>query len=128
MSNPTLLGGVISVEAAEKLAQFTLVKLNEDGKAVVAGADGAVFGAVTEKRDPENPLSSKLVAVHFAPHVVRLKVAGGDASGIKAGAAVYAAAAGEVAASGSVQVGVAARAGADGAVLVALSGLPHAAS
>ncbi|WP_276652457.1 hypothetical protein [Corynebacterium vitaeruminis] len=122
MSNPTFRSGPLTFVAAQKLEKFTLVAVNAEGKVAPAAATGGVFGAVTEKADPANNALPNNIAVHIGPSTVKLKVAGGDATGIKAGAAVFAAANGEVAASGTVQVGVAyANGGADGRVLTVLN-------
>ena len=126
MSNPVFTGGPIGFDAATRVEKFTLVKVNAEGKVEPAGATGAVFGAVTEIADPADNLRPNDVAVHYGVVAVKLKVAGGDASGIKAGAAVFAAANGEVAASGTVQVGVAVRNGDGDKVLTILNGLPVA--
>ena len=123
MSNPTFVQGPITFEAAQALEKFTLVAVDDDGKVAPATADGPVFGAVTEKADPALTTLPTNIAVYYGVAAVKLKVAGGDASGIKAGAAVFAAADGEVAASGTVQVGVAARDGSGDRVLTVLNGL-----
>lgn len=128
MSNPTFKHGPITFPAAQSLEKFTLVTVNADGAVAPAGATGAVFGAVTEKADPENAALPTDIAVHYGTAVVKLRVAGGDATGIKAGAAVFAAAAGEAAATGTVQVGVAARNGEGDRVLTVLNNLPTAAA
>lgn len=124
MSNPTFVQGPITFEAAQALEKFTLVAVNEEGKVAPAAADGPVFGAVTEKADPALTTLPTNIAVHYGVAAVKLKVAGGDATGIKAGAAVFAAANGEVSASGTVKVGVAARDGSGDRVLTVLNGLP----
>lgn len=126
MSNPTFKHGPITFPAAEALEKFTLVTVNDDGAVAPAAATGGVFGAVTEKADPENAALPTDIAVHYGTAAVKLRVAGGDATVIKAGAAVFAAAAGEVAASGTVQVGVAARNGEGDRVLTVLNNLPTA--
>lgn len=124
MSNPTFRQGPIGFEVESKIEQFRLVTVNENGKVEHASADGAVFGAVTEKRDAENHASSNQVAVHYGVAAVKIEV-DGDAAAIKAGAPVFAAADGKAAATGTIQVGVAARDGADTRVLTVLNGLPH---
>lgn len=123
MSNPVYRLGPITKEVASKVEQGRLVTVDGEGKVKHAGAEGAIFGAVTEKRDPESVLSAKTVAVHYGPAVVRLAVAG-EAKEIKAGAAVFAAADGKAAKSGSVQVGVAVEDGENGRVLTVLNSLP----
>lgn len=125
MSNPTFRQGPIGFEVESAVEQFRLVTVNANGKVEHASADGAVFGAVTEKRDASNPGSSDQVAVHYGVAAVKIEV-DGEASDIKAGAAVFAAADGKVSSAGSVQVGVAARDGEDTRVLVVLNRLPSA--
>lgn len=125
MSNPVFRLGPVTKYVAAKLEQGRLVTIDDDGKVKHAAASGAIFGAVTEKRDPESVLSSKTVAVHYGPAVVRLAV-DGDATAIKAGAAVYAAADGKAAAAGDVQVGVAVEDGVNDRVLTVLNSLPVA--
>ena len=120
MSNPTFRSGPITFEAAAKLEKFRLVTI-ADGKVKHAADTGGVFGAVTEKADPNNNALPTNVAVHIGPASVKLEVDGGDASAIKAGAAVFAAADGKVAATGTVQVGVAAWDGEGDRVLTVLN-------
>lgn len=127
MSNPTFRHGPIGFPVATAIEQFRLVSVNAEGKVEHAGADGPVFGAVTEKRDASNVMSSPDVAVHYGTAAVKLRV-DGDATAIKAGDPVYAADNGYAAASGTVQVGIAARNGEDDRVLTVLNGLPHAAA
>ena len=126
MSNPTFVQGPITFEAAEKVEKFTLVTVNGDGKIAPAGATGGVFGAVTEVADPDNATKPSHVGVHYGPAAVKLLVDGGDASAVQAGAAVFAAANGRVAAAGDVQVGVAVRDGEGDRVLTVLNNLPTA--
>lgn len=126
MSNPTFVQGPITFEAAEKVEKFTLVTVDDDGKIKPAGADGAVFGAVTEVADPGSYAKPNHVGVHYGPAAVKLLVDGGDATGFKAGDAVFAAAGGKVAKTGTVQVGVAVRAGEGERVLTVLNSLPTA--
>lgn len=126
MSNPTFVQGPISYPAGEKLTKFRLVTLT-DGKAMHAGATGSVFGAVSENADPASSAAASTVAVHFGNEAVKLEV-NGDATAIKAGAAVFAAANGKVSATGTVQVGVAAWDGSAGRVLTVLNQLPFTAN
>lgn len=105
MSNPTFVQGPITYPASTKLEKFRLVTL-ADGKVKHAAATGGVIGAVTEKADPANNALPTNIAVHMGPSSVKLTVEG-NATAIKAGAAVFAAADGKVAAEGTVQVGVA---------------------
>ena len=123
MSNPTFVQGPITFTAAQALEKFTLVAVNSEGKIAPADDDGPVFGAVTEKADPANSALPDDLAVHYGPAAVKLTV-DGDASAIKAGSPVYAAANGRAAASGTVQVGVAARDGSGDRVLTVLNRLP----
>lgn len=125
MSNPTFRQGPIGFEVAAAVEQFRLVTVNADGKVEHAGAEGPVFGAVTEKRDAADPRSSEQVAVHYGVAAVKLEVEG-DATAINAGAPVFAAADGKASDVGTVQVGVAARSGEGTRVLVVLNGLPAA--
>lgn len=124
MSNPTFVQGPVTFPAAVALEKFHLVTVNASGEVAYAGATGSVFGAITEKADPANAALPTNVAVHYGVAAVKLTVAGGDATGIKAGAAVFAAAGGEVAATGTVQVGVAARDGEGNRVVTILNQLP----
>ncbi|WP_068802074.1 hypothetical protein [Corynebacterium phoceense] len=127
MSNPVFTGGPISFDASARVEKGHLVTVDADGKVKHSDAAGAIFGAVTEIADPADNHRPNDVAVHYGDVAVKLKFAGGDATAIKAGAAIFAAANGEVAATGTVQVGVAARAGKGDAVLTILNGLPVAA-
>lgn len=124
MSNPKYVLGPISKAPKTKIEKFTLVTLNDDNTVSPAKAAGPVFGAVTEGADPGSKAKAQYAAVHVvgAP---KLRVAGGDASAIKPGAAIYAADNGEVAASGSLQVGVAVDAG-QGAYVTVLLAVPAA--
>jgi len=132
MSNPTYRHGPIGYGVVNTVDQFRLAKLvpgtkpGADVKVEFAGATGPVFGAVTERRDATNVMSAKDVAVHYGTSAVKLRVVGGDATAIKAGSPVFAAADGYVAATGTVLVGVAAWNGEDDRVLTVLNGLPAA--
>ena len=119
MSNPTFRSGPISYKAEEDVTKFRLVQVGENGVKHAAAA-GPVFGAVTEnatapkEEQPVNTLALDapgIVAVHIGPATVPLEV-DGDATAIKQGAPVYAAADGKVSATGSLLVGFAARPGA----------------
>lgn len=125
MSNPTFVQGPITFEAAEKVEKFTLVTVDGDGKIKTAAATGKIVGAVTEIADPENAAKPNFVGVHYGPAAVKL-LADGDAGEFKAGDAVFAAAGGKVAKTGTVQVGVAVRAGEGDRVLTVLNHLPTA--
>lgn len=132
MSNPTFRSGPISFAVKSDVKKFRLVKVESDGVSH-AGAEGAVFGAVTENGyAPADPATNSLVlnapntvAVHIGPATVPLEV-DGEASDIKAGDAVYAAADGKVSASGSAAIGVAARDG-EGSVVKTVLITPTAA-
>lgn len=125
MSNPTFRSGPISFEIAEDTEKFRLVTVNEDDKIAHAAADGAVFGAVTERgRLAADAAGARTLAVHYGDAAVKLETDGE----IAAGAAVYAAADGKASASGTVQVGVAVRATEGGKTLTILNGLPAAAA
>lgn len=128
MSNPTFVQGPIGFDAAVALDKFTLVAVNEDGAVEPATAAGPVFGVVTESADPNVTTKPTRIAVHYGVAAVKLRVAGGDASAIAAGAPVFAAADGLAAGTGTVQVGVAVRQGAGDKVLTILNGLPAAGS
>lgn len=119
MPNPTFRSGPISYKAEADVTKFRLVQVGAAG-VKHAEAAGPVFGAVTEnafaekETQPSNTLAldaPNIVAVHIGPATVPLEV-DGDATAIKQGAPVYAAADGKVSASGSLLVGVAARTGA----------------
>lgn len=117
MPNPTFRSGPITFAAKADVKKFRLVKV-ADGGVQHAADTGAIFGAVTENASaPKDPAANSLVlgasnnvAVHIGPATVPLEV-NGTATDIKAGAPVYAAADGKVAATGTVVVGVAARDG-----------------
>lgn len=118
MSNPTFRSGPITFAVKEDVTKFRLVQVDEKGVSH-ATASSAVFGAVTEngaaaaaaERGQIGVGYPTAVAVHIGPATVPLEVDGGDATAIKQGAPVYAAADGKVSASGTVLVGVAARNG-----------------
>ncbi|WP_151530536.1 MULTISPECIES: hypothetical protein [Corynebacterium] len=124
MSNPRFVQGPLTHKvAAASIEKYRLVKLTSDG-IEYAGAEAPVFGAVTEagakavEREPGDLRVGRpdVLAVHTAPAVVPLAC---DApEGVKAGAAVFAAAEGKVAATGSVVVGVANKDGVEGAATV----------
>lgn len=126
MSNPTFKHGAITFPAGEALEKFRLVTVGKDGAVKLAGATGAIFGVVTEKADPAVTTLPTNVAVHYGTAGVKIEV-DGDATAIKAGAPVYAAAKGKCAASGTVQVGVAARDGVGTTVVTVVNKLPVAA-
>ena len=125
MSNPTFRQGPITYPIAADIEQFRLVAVNEEEKIVHAAATGGVIGAVTEKgRLAPEAAGAPELAVHYGVAAVKLETT----DTIKAGAAVYAAADGKVAAEGTVQVGVAVRATENNKTLTVLNGLPAAAS
>lgn len=123
MSNPKFRQGPISKKAASRIEKGRLVRLNAAGEAEHAGADGAVFGAVAAFADPDSVLAPDYVAVSYGSNVVDLSVVEGD-PGIEAGAAVYAADNGEVSSTGTVQVGAAEEASANGLVSTVLNKCP----
>ena len=111
MSNPTYRSGPVTQRAAAPVGKNRLVALGADG-IKHASADAAVFGAVTEKAAPatarEDNSMRLPVPEHVAVHIggiLPLEVAAG-ATGLTAGAAVYAAADGKVSGTGTVKVGV----------------------
>lgn len=121
MSNPVYKHGPIGFDIAAKTEKFRLVKINQDGKIEHAGAEGAVFGAVTEAgRLEPHEAGAKHIAVHYGDAAVRLETVGD----IKAGAAVFAAADGKVSAEGTVQVGVAVEGTKQSRTLTILNKLP----
>lgn len=122
MSNATYRTGALSFPIAEDIPQFTLVSVT-DGKISAAGADGAIFGAVTEPGSLDaRGEGNDILAVSYGQNGVKIRTD----DDIKAGAAVFAAADGKAAASGSVQVGVAARDTKNGVVVTILNNLPYA--
>lgn len=111
MSNPTFRSGPVTQKAAAAVEKHRLVTLGENGISH-AGADGVVFGAVTENAAPDTDREANnlaitapsVVAVHIGG-VVPLAVADG-ATGLTLGATVYAAADGKVSNTGTVKAGV----------------------
>lgn len=127
MSNPIYRLGPITKTAASRVEKGRLVALNDAGEIEHAAADGAVFGGVTDFADRSSVLAPDETAVHYGPAVIALSVAG-SAGDIAAGAAVFAAADGEVADTGTVEIGVAVSASANGLVETVLNKLPLAAA
>lgn len=110
MSNPNFFTGNLTRKAGKPVAQFRLVK-ETDGKIEHAGKGDFPFGVVTEAAAPAPDEKSNDLA-HGLPENVRVgtsqrvvKVA--TTGEITAGADVFAAADGKVAATGSVKVGIA---------------------
>lgn len=125
MSNATFTTGAISFDVAQDIEKYTLVALNAEGKLVPAGATGPVFGAVTEpgSLNPDPRVDGNdVLAVSYGQNGVKIRTD----EAIKAGAAVFAAAGGKAASTGTVQVGVAARDTRKGVVVVILNGCPKA--
>lgn len=125
MSNPTITHGPIGKDIARDLDKFRLVTINGEGKIEYAKETGNVFGVITEagRIKPEDP-GARNISVHYGTSAVKIETTGS----IKAGDAVFAAADGKAAATGTVQVGVAVR-DTDGTLtLTILNGLPHAAA
>lgn len=122
MSNPKFRQGPISKKAATRVEKGRLVRQTPGG-IEHADATGAVFGAVSDFADPDSVLAPDYVAVSYGTNVVDLSVVEGD-PGIAAGAAVFAAADGEVASTGTVEIGAAEEASANGLVSTVLNKLP----
>lgn len=127
MSDATLSLGPITKRVGTAVRQFRLVAINAEDKAVHAQPGDAVFGAITMNRDPEDPRSRDLVAVHYAPAGVMLEVVGGDATAIRTGHNIYAGEDGKVTTDSTSgdPVGVAMENGVGGRVLVNLKNLPQ---
>lgn len=124
MSNPTFSTGDLTREVSAKVDKFRLVKA-VDGKVQHSDAATFPFGAVTEAAAPEarteNDVSyglPRIVRVQTSQRVVKLM--SGDTDAFAVDAAVYAAADGKVAPTGTVQVGIAAEASTGGLVRVHL--------
>lgn len=127
MSNPTFRSGPITYDVAANVKKYRLVTVTEAGIQHANGT-GAVFGAVTENGNHDTEGNRTLsfvkaprVAVHIGPASVPLEIAGGNADGIKQGTALYAAADGQAATTGTVFIGTAARDGANGRVITTLA-------
>lgn len=118
--------GPITFDAAEDIKKFRLVTVTADG-AKHASATDAVFGAVVTGATPNASRTTEdnvlhigkptNVAAHVAPAVVPVETE----DSFDPGAPVYAAADGKAAADGTVFVGTAVRASADGKVKVLLA-------
>ncbi|HAF73290.1 MAG TPA: hypothetical protein DCL06_11245 [Corynebacterium variabile] len=111
MSNPTFSTGDLTRKAGTLIEKFHLVKEDADGVVTYAGAADFPLGVITESAEPGGDRPDDYVA-HGLPELIRVgtsqRVVKITTNGtIGAGAAVYAAANGEVAASGSVKVGIA---------------------
>lgn len=124
MANPTFSTGDLTREAGVKVDKFRLVKA-VDGKIEHSDAGTFPLGAVTESAAPEARDENDVT--HGLPHIVRVqtsqrvvKIMSGDADAFALDAAVYAAADGHVAPTGTVQVGIAAEASTGGLVRVHL--------
>lgn len=125
MSNATFRTGAISFPIAQDIEQFTLVAVDNEGKIAPAGATGAIFGVVTEPGSLDaRDAGNDVLAVSYGQNGAKIRTD----DDIKAGAAVFAAADGKAAASGTVQVGVAARDTKNGVVVTILNNLPYAPS
>ena len=114
MSNPTYASANLTREAGKKIEKHRLVKTAE-GKIEHAGAADFPFGAVTEAATPKDTERDENFVGFGLPHVVRVhagqavvKLETAD-TGFKEGDAVFAAADGKVAKSGTVKVGLADR-------------------
>lgn len=123
MANPKFRSGPITFQAGATLDQFRLVKLDENGKVVYAGAADKPHGVVTEQAAAAadrttNDLSLGLpenIAVHLGG-VVAVATDGEFTPGV----AVYAAAEGKAATTGTIVVGWAAGPTSGGRVPVVL--------
>ena len=110
MSNPTFSTGDLTREVSAPVEQFRLV-VEVGGKVAHAGATDFPFGVVTEAAAPKSDPQTNALLLGL-PHKVRVgasqrvvKIASNGT--IAQGAAVYAAADGKVAATGTVKVGIA---------------------
>lgn len=110
MSNPTFSTGDLTREVSAPVEQFRLV-VEDGGKVAHAGATDFPFGVVTEAAAPKSDPQTNALLLGL-PHKVRVgasqrvvKIASNGT--IAQGAAVYAAADGKVAATGTVKVGIA---------------------
>lgn len=124
MSNPTFSTGDLTREVSALVEKFHLVK-TVDGKIQHSDAATFPYGAVTESAAPEareeNDVSyglPRIVRVHTSQRVV--KILSGEADAFAVDAPVYAAADGQVAPTGTVQVGICAEASTGGLVRVHL--------
>lgn len=124
MSNPTFSTGDLTREVSAKVEKFRLVK-TVDGKIEHSDAATFPYGAVTESAAPEsreeNDVSyglPRIVRVHTSQRVV--KILSGESDEFAVDAPVYAAADGQVAPDGTVQVGICAEASTGGLVRVHL--------
>ena len=124
MSNPTFSTGDLTREVSAKVEKFRLVK-TVDGKIQHSDATTFPYGAVTESAAPEareeNDVSyglPRIVRVHTSQRVVKILSGATDAFAVDA--PVYAAADGQVAPTGTVQVGICAEASTGGLVRVHL--------
>lgn len=124
MSNPTFSTGDLTREVSAKVDKFRLVK-TVAGKIQHSDADTFPFGAVTESAAPEarndNDVTyglPRIVRVQTSQRVV--KIMSDDTDVFAVDSAVFAAADGKVAPTGTVQVGVAAEASTGGLVRVHL--------
>lgn len=124
MSNPTFSTGDLTREVSALVEKFRLVK-TVDGKIQHSDAATFPYGAVTESAAPEareeNDVSyglPRIVRVHTSQRVVKILSGATDAFAVDA--PVYAAADGQVAPTGTVQVGICAEASTGGLVRVHL--------
>lgn len=122
MSNPTFSTGDLTREVSAKVEKFRLVK-TVDGKIQHSDATTFPYGAVTESAAPEAREEGdvsyglpRIVRVHTSQRVVKILSGASDAFAVDA--PVYAAADGQVAPTGTVQVGICAEASTGGLVRV----------
>ena len=124
MSNPTFSTGDLTREVSAIVEKFRLVK-TVDGKIQHSDAATFPYGAVTESAAPEAREEGdvsyglpRIVRVHTSQRVVKILSGVSDAFAVDA--PVYAAADGQVAPTGTVQVGICAEASTGGLVRVHL--------
>ena len=124
MSNPTFSTGDLTREVSALVEKFRLVK-TVDGKIQHSDAATFPYGAVTESAAPEAREENdvpyglpRIVRVHTSQRVVKILSGATDAFAVDA--PVYAAADGQVAPTGTVQVGICAEASTGGLVRVHL--------
>lgn len=124
MANPKFRSGPITFKAGAALKQFRLVKLDSAGKLAHAGAADKPHGVVTEQAAPAGPRDTNDLSLGLpedvAVHIGGVVAISTDEEEITAGAAIYAAADGKAAATGTVVVGWAAGPASGGRVAVVL--------
>lgn len=114
MSNPTFSTGDLTRKAGVRIVKFRLVKEDGDNTVIYNDAANFPFGVITESAAPDDGRDEDYLA-HGLPELIRVgtsqRVVKIDTDGsIDAGAPVFAADQGMVAATGSIKVGIADRA------------------